>query len=222
MVPFNWWSYLGITGSEQRVLNKTKNASHLRFLHLAAASLFRCRRIKRRFSSSPVSALRVGCRRPLQEQFQGHNLAKKMMIFERGRKSWSDGFWTELSWNMIAGHRACQPSRWVVTLMDVHFLGKGIKCVAAKNSDNYTPGQGSSVLPERGREVVIGNSSFPNLFCSFIWSLWVQFPRPDKFFTHKLLLKRVQSQVLHWKLSYNPSFRSIRIVSHKILFSLPL
>ena len=120
MVPFNWWSYLGITGSEQRVLNKTKNASHLRFLHLAAASLFRCRRIKRRFSSSPVSALRVGCRRPLQEQFQGHNLAKKMMIFERGRKGRSDGFWTELSWNMIAGHR--------------------YRCMSAKQMGGYSDG----------------------------------------------------------------------------------
>ena len=118
----NKWCLLidGITGSEQRVLNKTKNASHLRFLHLAAASLFRCRRIKRRFSSSPVSALRVGCRRPLQEQFQGQNLAKKMMIFERGRKSWSDGFWTELSWNTIAGHR--------------------YRCMSAKQMGGYSDG----------------------------------------------------------------------------------
>ena len=35
----------------------------------------------------------------------------------------------------IAG--ACQPSRWTVTLMDVHSLGKGVKCVAIKNSDRY-------------------------------------------------------------------------------------
>ena len=62
----------------------------------------------------------------------------------------------------IAG--ACKPSRWAVTIMDVHSVGKGVLCVATKNCDLYETGQGSSVLPGRGRDAVIGNSSFPTQF----------------------------------------------------------
>ena len=40
----------------------------------------------------------------------------------------------------VAG--ACKPNRWAVTLVDVHSLGKGVECVAIKNSDRYYPGQG--------------------------------------------------------------------------------
>ena len=35
----------------------------------------------------------------------------------------------------IAG--ACQPSRWAVTLMDVHSMGKGVFWGAIKNSNRY-------------------------------------------------------------------------------------
>ena len=36
-----------------------------------------------------------------------------------------------------AGHRACKPSRWADTLMDVHSLGKGKIVCCNKNSNRY-------------------------------------------------------------------------------------
>ena len=50
------------------------------------------------------------------------------------------------------GASACQTSRWAVTLMDVLSMGKGVQCVAIKNSNRYKPGQRSSVLPDRGHD----------------------------------------------------------------------
>ena len=61
----------------------------------------------------------------------------------------------------VAG--ACQPSRWAVTLMDVHSLGKGVKCVAIKTSSLYWPGQRLRVCYQTGGLIWSSNVSNPPL-----------------------------------------------------------